>query len=312
MELLGKNPVLFFGVVEDRNDPLKSNRVRVRIYYWHTEDKTLLPTTSLKWAVAVMPTSTAGVSGIGTSPHGLVEGSWVTGFFVDGEQGQHPIIMGSLPGIPTISSNPNKGFNDPFGIYPKYIEEPDVNRLARNESETLSATKNAGRSTGISTANGSDTWDEPESTYAAVYPHNKVTETESGHVFEVDDTTGAERIHNYHKSGTFEEIDASGNKVTRIVGSNYEVIAVDNRVYVKGRCDLTVDGNVTTKINGNWNIEVMGDKTEVIRGSHNQQITGQSIATWSGEESNIICNNGLKNIGLTTHGHPEAPSPPDK
>ena len=36
-----------------------------------------------------------------------------------------------------------------------------------------------------------------------VYPKNHVYETESGHIKEFDDTEGAERIHEYHKSGTF-------------------------------------------------------------------------------------------------------------
>ena len=36
---------------------------------------------------------------------------------------------------------------------------------------------------------------------------NKVFETESGHVQEFDDTPGQERIHTYHRSGTFHEVD---------------------------------------------------------------------------------------------------------
>ena len=33
----------FFGVVEDRNDPLKTGRLRVRIVGVHTQDKNVLP-----------------------------------------------------------------------------------------------------------------------------------------------------------------------------------------------------------------------------------------------------------------------------
>ena len=43
----GMNLIWFFGVVEDRNDPIKLGRVRVRCLGWHTEDKKLLPTGSL-------------------------------------------------------------------------------------------------------------------------------------------------------------------------------------------------------------------------------------------------------------------------
>ena len=45
------------------------------------------------------------------------------------------------------------------------------------------------------------------------YPYNHVRETESGHIQEFDDTPFAERIYEKHKSGTFYEIDADGNKV---------------------------------------------------------------------------------------------------
>ena len=50
-------------------------------------------------------------------------------------------------------------------------------------------------------------WTEPESAantdYQPVYPYNNVTETESGHSWEMDDTPGAERIHLNHKANTF-------------------------------------------------------------------------------------------------------------
>ena len=43
------------------------------------------------------------------------------------------------------------------------------------------------------------------------YPNNHVYESESGHVQEFDDTPGAERIHTYHRAGTFEEIHPDGS-----------------------------------------------------------------------------------------------------
>ena len=50
---------------------------------------------------------------------------------------------------------------------------------------------------------------------APVYPYNKVHQSESGHVFEVDDTLGKERINVHHRSGTFHEIHADA-EVTRM------------------------------------------------------------------------------------------------
>ena len=60
-EYMGKDGFHWFiGVVEDRNDPLKIGRVRVRAIGYHTSNKTELPTSDLPWA-SVM-TSCIGVS----------------------------------------------------------------------------------------------------------------------------------------------------------------------------------------------------------------------------------------------------------
>lgn len=90
----------WFGVVEDRDDPLRLGRCRTRILGYHTDDKEELPTEDLPWAIPVMPANSAGTSGVGWSPTGAVEGSWVVGFFADGENGQHPMFFGTVGSIP--------------------------------------------------------------------------------------------------------------------------------------------------------------------------------------------------------------------
>lgn len=86
----------WIGVVEDRMDPEKAGRVRVRIYGYHTDSKVLLPTEDLPWAIPIMPITSAATSGIGQAPLGLVTGSWVIGFFLDGEDMQQPAIFGTI------------------------------------------------------------------------------------------------------------------------------------------------------------------------------------------------------------------------
>lgn len=88
----------YVGVVEDREDPLKIGRCRVRVVGLHTEDKAILPTEDLPWALPVLPITNASVSGIGESPVGLVPGTWVMVIFRDPDQ-QFPIMLGTLPGI---------------------------------------------------------------------------------------------------------------------------------------------------------------------------------------------------------------------
>ena len=69
--------VWFMGVVEDRQDPQYTGRVRVRCLGFHTKDKIALPTEDLPWAQVLLPITSSGISGVGQSPLGLVEGSWV-------------------------------------------------------------------------------------------------------------------------------------------------------------------------------------------------------------------------------------------
>jgi hypothetical protein len=92
------------GVVEDRDDPEKLGRCRVRVFGWHTEDITIMPTNTLPWALPVQPITSAATSGVGSAPVGIVTGSWVVGFFLDGDEAQKPVIMGTLAGKPLATA----------------------------------------------------------------------------------------------------------------------------------------------------------------------------------------------------------------
>jgi phage baseplate assembly protein gpV len=85
----------FTGVVEDINDPKLLNRVKVRSFGFHSQDKGILKTSDLPWAIVIMPPTSASYKGVGSN-HELVVGSWVVGFFRDGPSAQDPLIMGSI------------------------------------------------------------------------------------------------------------------------------------------------------------------------------------------------------------------------
>jgi GH24 family phage-related lysozyme (muramidase) len=93
-----KEPAFWTGVVEDRNDPLKLGRVRVRIIGLHTYDMNILPTSDLPWAYCIQPVQSASIAGIGHTPIGPVEGTWVSVVFIDQDR-QKPFVTGTLPGI---------------------------------------------------------------------------------------------------------------------------------------------------------------------------------------------------------------------
>ena len=287
-DFMGKDGFQWFvGVVEDRQDPKFLGRVRVRCLGYHTKNLTQLPTEDLPWAHPMNPITSATISGVGQTPLGAVEGTWVMGFFQDGADAQMPIIMGTLPGVPNYLSadniNPenNKqtiGFLDPNGNFPKY-KETDVNRLAVNDADNPHSTltiRKADRDLKVGVANVDATdivddvldaddggnWDEPETPYAATYPKNHVYETEGGHIKEFDDSIGAERIHERHTSGTGYEIGPDGTKITRVKKDNYSLISADEYVHIQGQERHTTDGGLRVKVNnkaetGNhYNIEV--------------------------------------------------------
>ena len=85
----------FTGIVEDINDTLNLNRVKVRCLGYHTTDQKVLPTAKLPWATVMMPVTSASVKGNGGNHH-LEVGSWVIGFFRDGPSAQDPMVMGSV------------------------------------------------------------------------------------------------------------------------------------------------------------------------------------------------------------------------
>ena len=121
------------------------------------------------------PITSATISGIGQTPLGAVEGTWVVGFFTDNDL-QQPIIMGTLPGVPRDLSNPDskKGFQDPSGIYPKYAGESDVNRLAINETVEVPDTTAAGGGNQVVEFDGGGNPNDPNFIKLANHPDETV------------------------------------------------------------------------------------------------------------------------------------------
>lgn len=538
------------GVVEDRNDPDKLGRVRVRVFGYHTDNRSVLPIEDLPWAIVMQPTTSAAVSGIGSAPVGLLTGSWVVGFFLDGDDMQQPMVMGSLGGMPSplprcdtnqqqiqsdppnvvrasdgspvldgsgnpilssvpvvgdglselppltptqvqnlmnalgkkesssipggvqnysatnrlnyigkyqfgamalatlgyvkvgnnqkltndvlndsenwtsknglksksdffnsgnkqevimlenmkfnygvlrrkgiISSNDDPGkvagllsvshllgaggaisfasgkdnkdangvtgktyydlgalavgttiplqngaasdipanvdpsgslnnmndlqpraFADPNNEYPKcdYREAPDTNKLAAGSIEkTIIEKRRNNRREDVPVVTG-DPWDEPFPAFCAKYPYNQTFETEGGHVVEFDNTPGQERIHVYHKAGTFIEIDVNGSMVRKTAGDNFELIEHNNYLYTRGAYNLTVEGatqilvknkvdlqvygEVNATINNNLNLNVAGDMNIITGGAFNVK-TGAGIGFDSTGDFNVLAQN---------------------
>ena len=153
----------------------------------------------------------------------------------------------------------NTGFRDPNNKYPlkDYIGEPDTNRLARGIVDgTIVTKKDASIRKGVPKAYDQGSWDQNLPSYGAQYPYNKVYESESGHIQEFDDTPGYERIHTFHRAGTYHEIDPNGTQTNYIVGDNFMITERNGCIWIGGEYNLTVDGNANIFCRTDANIEV--------------------------------------------------------
>lgn len=229
---------IYFGVIEDNNDPQKMGRCKVRIVGVHPEDKDILPTEHLPWAIPIMDFSSDANSSSYKPP---VKGTRIAGYFQDNTM-QMFFMLGTIPVNFTELPDKTKGFNDPDGVYPTRTG-PTTNRLARNEEidETIVKTKKDNVYSGT-------LFSEPETTYNTEYPHNKVYEDEAGNIVEIDGTPGAERIHVYHSSGSFVEFTNDGI-----------VIKTSGKIYqISGDLNQKSD-TLNIEVNGDANIKVSGD-----------------------------------------------------
>tara|TARA_R110000803_G_scaffold97888_5_gene165998 strand:- start:453 stop:1073 length:621 start_codon:yes stop_codon:yes gene_type:complete len=181
----------FLGeVVNVKDDPLKLGRVKVKVFGVYDD----IDDADLPWAQIVVPV-TQGVHEEQGQYLGILKGTQVFGIFLDGQNSQLPMVIGTVP------------------------KEGDANPKAD-----------------------------------ANYPTNKVYQTETGHYKEYDDTPGAERIKEAHKSGTYYEMQADGSIVTFITKDNYSIVLGDESVTIAGKVTINVGGDVDLTAGGNVSI----------------------------------------------------------
>jgi hypothetical protein len=230
----------FLGIVEDINDPLQLGRAKVRVVLEHDVD---VDTADLDWAHVLMPNTSACVDGVGDSPN-LTVGSRVVGFYMDGEEKQNPMILGSFPTIPGNNTSRHS-----------------LSRLARGEN----------------TITRDLIGPEPESPYAAEYPYNRTITTKAGHVIELDDTPENQRINIQHASGAYIEINNDGRVVIKSTTDGFDITDGTKTFFTSKDFDVKSEASITLGARGSVKIAAPGGITVTQGSIHTKGTLGSTV-----------------------------------
>jgi len=199
---------------------------------------------------------------------------------------------------------PNDAFNDPTGQFPRgeYQDQPSINKAITGDQINELDLRN-----GIP---GVDTTLQQK--VATQYPLASTNESVSGHIIEINDTPGGERILIKHNKGAGIDIKADGSIIINSKGNKIDIVDEDHRLVVEGDgnvsyfgnlnmnvsgdYNVTVGGNYNLKVKGNWIATVIGSyrkkihgiMSEVVLKSKSVTVIGQSINTYLSNAANFI------------------------
>ena len=134
IEYYGDQTRWFLGeVVKVKDDPLKLGRVKVRVVGVH-DDKKLIKEDHLPWAQIVVPVTQGVHEGKGQYL-GILVGTQVFGIFLDGQNSQLPMVIGTVPkegdANPKADANypTNKVYQTETGHYKEYDDTAGAERI---------------------------------------------------------------------------------------------------------------------------------------------------------------------------------------
>ena len=114
------------------------NRFKVRIMGYHPANTIDLPDEDLPWAQCILPTTSGTGAANYASDVKLQQGDVVFGFFMDGDNAQIPVILGSFGRTSYVPSKEYSGPFVPFTGYNNQVKAPD-GTLIKGESNEQNA-----------------------------------------------------------------------------------------------------------------------------------------------------------------------------
>ena len=108
--------------------------------------------------------------------------------------------------------------------------------------------------------------------------------TEAGHIVEIDNTPGDRRIHVYHASGTFIEIQDDGIMITKVEGKTQEFNNKGKDQKITGDFNISINGNCNMHVTGNLQHEVKGNYEIVTHGDFRVKAAGKNVMEFGGDQ----------------------------
>jgi hypothetical protein len=178
------------------------------------------------------------------------------------------------------SVTPGSGYDDPSGAWPRkeYFNSSNVNKAAaggkRNDLTLFAVSPSVDFNL-----------NEP---VESEYPLNQVSETVSGHVIEIDDTPGNERVLIKHNTGGGIELRNDGSVIITSKLHRIESVGGDNKVVIQGEADLVYKGNLNLTVTGDYNVDVKGDYNVKVGGNRTSNVAGSDRRTINGSVGDIV------------------------
>lgn len=253
---------IYRAVVFNNDDPEKIGRVQLLIHGVHeqmTKDSDL---TNLPWADVMQGCGFAPIGGTGLSSV-MRKGTWVYCFFEDDNE-QRPIVMGVCTGI---TEDRKDVFKDWFENYPskERTGSSDFGQTCIGKDRCISK---------YLKDNGAD-----EKLDSSRYLSSHVLETPCGHLIELDDTKGDEKICITHSQGKTQiKIDNAGNIVVIAAGNQGITYKVqkDVRYEIDGDMSIKVKGKIGIETEQDFNLTVKGRKSEEVHKDSGVHVKGDS------------------------------------
>ena len=148
-------------------------------------------------------------------------------------------------------------------------------------------------------------WDHPHSEprkgkSTGTYPDYFSWKTRSGHVFQLDDSQGAETVTIQHRGGTAIQIAPDGTLNITAHNGKYEIIFGEDRMTVSGAQDITVKGDASMRVYGDYNVTCQKDYNLTVLGNfnlvaknHNRHVLG-NIDTQARNENKKLMGSSSK------------------